>query len=273
MRSSVALPIAVACIAVCCMDKAKMLESLVDLISAAESMGYVGMLLYIVVFVVATLLFVPTAPLDMAAGLLFSKRYSLCAAAALAIAGKQASGAMAFLLGRTLLRRHVTEHILPRFPVVSALAESMERDAFRMACMIRFAPMPTIAKSLCLAVSGVPFSTFMLASTLFAVPWSVAGALAGATLTSLPELFDGRGEAKLRAVLSTWRSWPGLTLVGLIVFVALAIYSGRKALEIRALYKDIVSRAGKPDPGGSAASPAHASAARNKVIDADFKAR
>lgn len=273
MRLSIALPsILIVFLAIGVADKAKVVEGLVGLVSAAEAMGHAGLVLYVVIFVLATFVFVPTAPLDMAAGLLFSKKYTVYVASLLAIIGKQASGAAAFLLGRTLLRRYVTEKILPRFPVVGALSKSMEKDAFRMACMIRFVPMPTMAKSLCVAVSGIPFGHFLAASTLFAVPWTIAGVLVGATLTSLPELFDGSGEEKIREMFDAWKSRPGLTTIGFVTLAGVAVYVGHKFLEIRLLYKEIVaSKAGANGDSDKAASggpPGNA-----KVMDAGARMR
>jgi len=222
-------------------DRTKALERMIEILSTTEEMGVTGMVLYVGAFVLATLLFVPTAPLDMAAGFLFSRRYGIYVAAALAAVGKQASGSAAFLLGRTTLRQYVHDKLLPRFPIFKAVASAVETDAFKMTCMVRFAPIPTVAKGLCLAASGVPFPTFFAASGLLALPWSVAGAVAGSTLASLPELLDGRGERQLKALISSWKARPGVAAVAALLCVLACIYFWRKVQDVRQLYRDILA--------------------------------
>lgn len=189
-------------LAVAAANRKLLLEQLVVALAAFEAMGPPGMALYVLSFVAATLVMVPTAPLEMAAGLLFVKKYGLNMAIFLAAFAKITSQAIAFILGRTLLHDFVKAHVLPKFPIFSATAKAIREKPFKMTCVIRFAPIPTIAKSLGLAACGSPFPVFLVASALFGIPWSILGVVAGSTLVSLAELFDGRGEARLKEISS-----------------------------------------------------------------------
>lgn len=242
----VAVFVALAGILFACVDRQRALEQLVWVLSNTKDMGYVGMVLYVAAFVFATLLLVPTAPLDMAAGLLFSRQHGLYVAVALAAVAKQVSGCAAFLLGRTLLREYVRAELLPRFPIFGAVASAVETDAFMMTCIVRFAPVPTVAKGLCLAASGVPFITFFVASALLALPWSVAGAVVGSTLASLPEILDGRGEAKLAEVLGEWKERPWVFAAAIVLTGVVLFFGCQKIRHIHGLYKEILAN---PDSG------------------------
>lgn len=106
--------------------------------------------------------------------------------------------------------------------------------------MVRFAPIPTTAKSMGLAegrpragrhimtqmpgneATGVPFGAFALASLLFGAPWSALSALVGSTLASLPEILEGRGEEKMREMLRSSRERP-LLLATLVLLSGLAV--------------------------------------------------
>lgn len=222
------------------LDRRWLLEQLVAIIAATEAMGHIGMLLYAIVYIIATLMLVPTTPLDMAAGLLFVKQYGLVIATSLSLSAKVCSGCTAFLLGRTLLRQYVKERLLPSYPAVDALVQAVETDAFRMTFMIRCAPIPTIAKSLCLAVSGVPIYVFCVASALFGAPWSLAGIVAGSSLASLPEILDGKGEDKLKEMMQIWKDRPGVMSVGVGICVAFSVFAGIKLQGIYTTYKGIL---------------------------------
>lgn len=186
----------------------ELVQLLVACMLAAEALGYVGMFLYAIFFVVATLVMVPTAPLEMAGGLLYAQREGLVIAIALAAAAKLTSGAVAFLLGRTLLARFVEERVLPRFPIFRATTRAIKTEPFKMICLVRFAPIPTIAKSLGLAACGAPFRDFLIASAMFGVPWSILGVLAGSSLASFAEIFDGRGEDRIAEIIRPWKEMP-----------------------------------------------------------------
>jgi len=240
-RAVVAFLVALGGLALATVDRMKAMEQMIGILSTTEEMGVTGMVLYVVAFVLATLMLVPTAPLDMAAGFLFSRRYGIYVAATLAAVGKQAAGSAAFFLGRTMLRQYVHEQLLPRFPIFDAVAAAVKTDAFKMTCMVRFAPIPTVAKGLCLAASGVPFPTFFAASGLLAVPWSVAGAVAGSTLASLPQLLDGSGERQLKALISSWKARPGVAMVAATLMFLACIYVWRKVQDVRRLYRDILA--------------------------------
>lgn len=213
-------------------NRAAVLQGVVAVMARIEAMGPAGMALYMVVSVCAMLVMFPTVPLDMAAGLLFAKQHGLVVASVLAGSAKILSQTLAFVLGRTLLRDFVRRTLLPRFPIFRAAAKTIAAEPFRMTCVVRFAPIPTIAKSFCLSVCGVPLPAFVAASTLFGVPWSVLGALVGSTLASLPEIFNGQGEEQLSQILRPWKERP--LVIGSVGFLAAAtlLYASRAARQI-----------------------------------------
>jgi len=198
---------------------------------------------FLVGFVILTLLMVPTGPLEMAAGLLFSRDYGLPGAVLLAVVAKQLAGAVGFLLGRTLLHSYVQKSVLPKFPVFELAMQAVQTDPFGVTCMVRFAPIPTTAKSLGLAACGVPFSSFFAASALFGLPWSAMSAGVGSGLASLPEVLDGRGEERLRAALQGWREKPlTVAMVGCLGIVVL-VFIFVKSRKMYRMYQELSKKA------------------------------
>eukprot|EP00913_Durusdinium_trenchii_P006850 g6441.t1 len=101
-------------VVVLCTDRRVLLLRLTEAAQQAEELGPAGLVGYVLCFVVATLMMIPTGPLEMAAGLLFTGRYGLSGAIALAAAAKQISGSVGYLLGRTLFRESVQEAVIAR---------------------------------------------------------------------------------------------------------------------------------------------------------------
>ncbi|CAK9094354.1 unnamed protein product [Durusdinium trenchii] len=230
-------------VVVLCTDRRVLLLRLTEAAQQAEELGPAGLVGYVLCFVVATLMMIPTGPLEMAAGLLFTGRYGLSGAIALAAAAKQISGSVGYLLGRTLFRESVQEAVIARFPIFKAVMQAVKTEPFTVTCMVRFAPIPTTAKSMGLAASGVPFGPFFLASFLFGAPWSAMSAVVGSTLASLPEILEGRGEEKMRELMASWKAQPLLLTFGVLLGVAaigLLILKTQKLMET---YREFMKKA------------------------------
>lgn len=230
--------------AVTLLGRDKLLEVLLDVLSQIEAMGPLGMLLYVGSFVLATQLLIPASPLEMAAGLLFGKRYGLLVAALLGTLGKQASASVSFVLGRTLLRNYVKATLLPRFPIIEKASKALETDPVALICMVRLAPIPTSAKSLGLAVTGVPYPLFVLVSAIFGMPWSFISAFVGSTLVSVPELMDQKAAKQKMWELSSPLLPRPATMCGGVVVGAAALYMlGCRARGLFRKYQEALEKA------------------------------
>eukprot|EP00930_Biecheleria_cincta_P077896 TRINITY_DN65226_c0_g1_i1.p1 TRINITY_DN65226_c0_g1~~TRINITY_DN65226_c0_g1_i1.p1 ORF type:complete len:343 (+),score=47.46 TRINITY_DN65226_c0_g1_i1:57-1085(+) len=193
--------------------KQRLMHTLAWALEATGNLGYVGVLLYLITFVLSTQLMIPSSPLEMAAGVLFARPLGIIVAVAAAITGKQLTGAFGFFLGQTFLRRHVREELLPRFQVFETASKAVDTQPFMVCCAIRMAPIPTTVKSLGVGACGIPFRTFLAASLLFGVPWSIFSVLVGSSFASLPELLYGGGKAQLKRHLRSFLTGRKLLLL------------------------------------------------------------
>lgn len=189
------------------------MDTLARALEVTGNLGYVGVILYLITFVLATQLMIPSSPLEMAAGVLFTRPLGIVVAVAAAVTGKQLTGAFGFFLGQTFLRRRVREELLPRFQIFQTASKAVETQPFMVCCAVRMAPIPTSIKSLGVAASGIPFRTFLAASLLFGVPWSIFSVLVGSSFASLPELLHGGGKAQLKQQLRSFLTGRRLLLL------------------------------------------------------------
>ena len=134
---------------------------------------------FVAVFALGTLAFVPKPLLNVAAGVLFGFPEGL----ALAVAGTTLGAALAFGLGRGLGRDALRSVLRGR--VWRAVDRGLTERGFRAVLMLRLFPgMPFPVANYGAAVSGVRLRTFLGATALGVVPATAAYVAAGKAATS-----------------------------------------------------------------------------------------
>lgn len=157
-----------------------------------------GAFAFMAVYFVATVAFVPGSILTLGGGFVFGKAMGLGPGVALASAavfvGASLGAIASFLLGRYLLRDWVSEKLVEKYPVVSALDAAFQRNGFRIFLLIRLSPIfPFNAINYIGGVTSMKLSHYVLA--LFGIlPGTVLycyiGAIAG-SLTESENAVDG----------------------------------------------------------------------------------
>eukprot|EP00928_Gymnodinium_smaydae_P044661 TRINITY_DN29792_c0_g1_i1.p1 TRINITY_DN29792_c0_g1~~TRINITY_DN29792_c0_g1_i1.p1 ORF type:complete len:247 (+),score=14.42 TRINITY_DN29792_c0_g1_i1:50-790(+) len=232
------------CLAIClvvlaCLNQKVLLERLLQAVAATEALGTAGLGLYLLIYVVSTLVFVPTASLDMIAGLLFTRRYGLHIAIIVAGCSKQAAVSVHYFLGMSLFRSQAEKYMLGKFPIFNSVSKMISTQPFSMTCVVRCAPIPSMAKNMGLAVLDVPFFVFTVVSFLFSLPWTVGTVIAGSTLTSIPEILDGRGREKLDEFLRPWTKNP--VSIGVVTLLCVTGF-GYTFLNARRAYAEVIAQ-------------------------------
>src|SRR5450631_4770541 len=106
------------------------------LLAWAKAAGLGGALLFAGAYVLGTLLFFPGSVLTLAAGFL----YGLVGGMAVVVPGSILGALLAFLLGRTVLRRP-TERLLRRHPRFAAVDTAVAENGFRVVLLLRLSPL------------------------------------------------------------------------------------------------------------------------------------
>ena len=143
--------------------------------AAGEALGRAGPWaypLYVALFVVLTLTFLPTSPLSVAGGFLFGPLVGV----ACAWTGAMVGGAGAYGLGRSG-RRPVRDALLARMPPVARL---LERHPLGAVLASRLLLMPFGPASYGLGLAGVRPRDFLVGTGLGILPLVTAFALSGA---------------------------------------------------------------------------------------------
>ena len=133
-----------------------MLTDLVTaLADAARETGAIGVVLFFIAYVLATILVLPGSILTLAAGFVYGPVWGLVLASPASVAG----ATCAFVLGRTVLRGWA-ERKVAASDRARAIDAAVAREGFRLVLLLRLSPVfPFSILNYVLSLSNVPLRT------------------------------------------------------------------------------------------------------------------
>jgi len=187
------------------------------LTTTIEGLGIWGPIVFGLVYIVATLMFVPGSALTLAAGLLFG----LAGGTAVVSVASTTSAAFAFLIARYLARGAV-EGMAGKSPRFAAIDKAIGEGGWKIIAMLRLSPaMPFSLGNYLFGLTRVKFWPYVLTSWLFMLPgtfmYVYLGYIGSAGLTAA-----GGQSSRPPA------QWA-LLIVGLIATIGVTVYVTRLA--------------------------------------------
>jgi uncharacterized membrane protein YdjX (TVP38/TMEM64 family) len=180
-------------------------------------LGPWGVVLFVLVYALAAVLFVPGSPLTIGAGVI----YGLGPGFAAVSAGSTLGAACAFLVARYLARDRV-ERWAGDHPRFRAIDEAVGRDGGTIVLLTRLSPVfPYNLLNYLYGVTRVPFPTYLLASWIGMMPGTLLFVYLGFAGRAVAQAATG-GAARSPAGYAVWG-------VGLIATIALTVHVTRLA--------------------------------------------
>ena len=191
------------------------------LVERVHGAGALGVVAFGAIYLLSPLLLLPASVLTLGAGFLYGRVYGTLLASPVSVA----AAAIAFLLGRTLLRKRVEGRIAgdQRF---EAIDKAVAENGFKIVFLLRLSPVvPFNLLNYALGVTRVPFLTYLGASVVGMLPGTFLYVSIGAAATSAAQLGHARGPS---AAL-----WVGVaaTVVVVVVITIIARRALKTALE------------------------------------------
>ena len=182
-----------------------------------ESHRYFAWVLFIAMYLVATVLVVPGTILTLAAGFAFG----VPVGAMLVSAGSLAGASAAFLVGRFFARDWVAGRIA-QWRTFDTLDKAAGQEGFVIVLLSRLSPLfPFNLLNYAFGLTAVRFRDYVLASWIGMAPAIVLYVYIGSTARSLTELAEGEFEAGTGGTV--------LFAAGLLATLVLTIFITRKA--------------------------------------------
>ena len=184
-----------------------------------EKLGPLGVVVFVAIYAVATVLFVPGSLLTIAAGLVFGLLIGTLAASAGSIIG----ASCAFLIGRYFARSRI-EAMARRDEKFRAIDEAIGHEGWKIVALLRLSPLiPFNASNYFYGITAVKFWPYVLASWIGMLPGTVLYVYLG----TIGKASFGGGD-KARSPLEY--VFLGVGLVATIVVTVIVTRLARKAL-------------------------------------------
>jgi uncharacterized membrane protein YdjX (TVP38/TMEM64 family) len=164
----------------------------VQLLQSIRSAGIWGPLLFIALYVLACILFLPASLLTIGAGFIFGPVVGI---PAVSIGSTLGAGA-AFLLSRSLVRDWVSRAVAQR-PEFQTLDKAVAKEGFKVVLLTRLSPvLPFNLLNFALGLTTVSFRGYLVASWIGMLPGAVLYIYIGSTIKSFADLSSGQTAAK-----------------------------------------------------------------------------
>jgi len=200
-----------------------MREWMVAMVGWVRSLGSLGVAIYALIYVGATLLVLPGSVLTLAAGFLYGPLWGTLLVSPVSVL----SSTLAFLLGRSVAREWIQRRIAQnsRF---AAIDNAVAENGFKVVFLLRLSPIfPFALLNYALGLTRVRLRDYVLASFLGMLPGTFLYVYLGSSVASLASLASGKATHQ-----GPWEHvlfWGGL--VATLLVVALITRTARKALD------------------------------------------
>jgi uncharacterized membrane protein YdjX (TVP38/TMEM64 family) len=195
---------------------------LAALVGWARGAGLVGLLVPVFAYVTAAAVFLPVWPITMAVGFACGPLLGF----AVAWPSSAAAAAIAFLVGRTVARRHVARAVAAS-PRLTALEDAISAQGFRTVVLLRLSPLfPYHLVNYALGTTRLRLRDFAVASALGMVPSIALYTYLGSLAASAADAAAGHAAPAGPAGRALY--WAGLAAAA--VATVLVIRAGRRAL-------------------------------------------
>lgn len=176
---------------------------------------------YVVTYIVATVLMLPGSIITLAAGFVFGLPIGVALVSLSSVLG----ASCAFLVGRYLARDWVAARI-SRVPRFAALDTAAGKDGFLIVLLVRLSPLfPFNVTNYGLGLTSVRFRDYLFASWIGMLPGTILYVYIGSLALDITELASGGGSAAFDV-------GPWVFIAGFIATVLLTIVITRRATTV-----------------------------------------
>ena len=186
-----------------------------EFIEWVQHLGPIGVVIFIIAYAIATVLFLPGWIFTVSAGLI----YGIVAGTAIALTGALIGASLAFLVARYLLRRNI-EETTKKNPRFAAIDQAIGKNGWKIVGLLRLSPLiPFNLSNYFYGITSISFRAYVLVSAIGMIPGTLLYAYLGAI-----------GQAGVSGGTSQRSVWQYVLLgVGLVATIAVTILVSRIA--------------------------------------------
>lgn len=184
-------------------DKEKMRLALESGVAYVEAQGDRGLYIYLFFTWCGVVCLVPTTPMELAGGFLFSPRYGMWQTLFMTSGAKLVANLISVLLARHVFKQWVFDNVITKFELLQMVSEAVKDEPWKMAFLVRGSMLPLAVKNYGLGVMEIAYTPIALNSCIFTTFYAFQNIYMGSLLVDLKDIFSPK---KASAAPGDWLS-------------------------------------------------------------------
>merc|ERR1719424_2121197 len=195
-------------------------------INWVEKQGQTAVIWYCAFTVIGVVCLIPTTPMEIAGGFLFSPIYGMWTVLAFTGAMKMIANTISVLIARMVLKEWVLKNVVAKSELLTMVSSAVKDEPWKMAFLVRGSMVPLFVKNYGLGVMDIGYAPIAVCSTIFTNFYAFQNIYMGSTLQDLKEVFAPKAAGGEQDWTSTAKKvMPIAFNVLLIVFLVKAVKS------------------------------------------------
>jgi len=177
-------------------DLGPMQAQLQALVQAAvmyiEEQGDNAMLVYSALTLVGVVCLVPTTPMELAGGFLFSRRYGVITTWIITCIAKLIANVISVFLARHFFRDWVYKTFVERSELLLMASRAVKEEPYKMAFLVRGSMVPLAVKNYGLGVLDIGYLPIAICGCIFTPFYAIQNIYMGSACSDLNEVFSAK---------------------------------------------------------------------------------
>jgi uncharacterized membrane protein YdjX (TVP38/TMEM64 family) len=194
-------------------------------VSFIEKQGSTAVAWYCLFTLIGVVCLVPTTPMEIAGGFLFSPMYGLLWVCVWTGATKLVANMISVLIARYVVKDWVVKNFVEKYELLKMVSVAVKEEPWKMAFLVRGSMVPLAVKNYGLGVMDIGFLPIAGCSTIFTNFYACQNIYLGSTMQNLAEVFAPKkaGDGPSDWTATAKKLLPIAFNVMLIVFLVKAV--------------------------------------------------
>jgi len=189
LAAVVIVVVAIAVFALVDVKSINITKKLEDAINFIEGQGSTAVLWYCAFTLIGVVCLIPTTPMELAGGFLFSPTYGMWMVLVFTGGTKLIANVISVLIARYVVRDWVHENLVKKYELLQMVSEAVKEEPWKMAFLVRGSMVPLCVKNYGLGVMDIGYTPIAACSMIFTNFYAFQNIYMGSTLQNLKDVF------------------------------------------------------------------------------------
>jgi uncharacterized membrane protein YdjX (TVP38/TMEM64 family) len=189
LAAVVVVVVAIAVFALVDVKSINITKKLEDAINFIEGQGSTAVLWYCAFTLIGVVCLIPTTPMELAGGFLFSPTYGIWMVLVFTGGTKLIANIISVLIARYVVRDWVHENLVKKYELLQMVSEAVKEEPWKMAFLVRGSMVPLCVKNYGLGVMEIGYTPIAACSMIFTNFYAFQNIYMGSTLQNLKDVF------------------------------------------------------------------------------------